>query len=647
MYCIASTVLAVLVVLLPLMNRPNYFSASIAISNNSACLLILANMCLIITLLFGKFIQVIFFGELHMLEADRLYESAWYAISESIIILPHFRDDARIELCVFFGILIFFRIFHLICADRIDIIFQTNRGLFNHVRLSSAIILLASLDWCLVRYCVMAFRASSDSDSNSIVVPLFSFESLLLLNSMCNTAGKYIVNIVEARYLNQHEDEDIWESKSLYVFYLDVISKTTRLLAYATLFFLVLLPHHLILLHIIRDFYLTLKSLISTIHSHIQARQAKRQIETVVRNATAEELAHADDVCIICREEMTVEEGQPERMVPKKLLCSHIIHKGCLKSWLERSQRCPTCRRSVMNGALPDAPTAFGFGIPGFNNNDGNQQQPLNQEPGQLPRDHARGATPTQPNNNEATQGFSAAEGGDNAGSSTSNIGYTERRLGYETTLMALKNQLELPDGFQLPEGWGVVEARETLEGELQFELNQDNWVNILPNVESSVYSESSSLHPDTPKSDPSNSSSTPDPLSNTSYQNTNDRDGPLFFRDKGKFARTTTQSGNTPTNQSIPVSNRDVPSPTPTVPASASEYKQIPVRSLLDLDFEPSNESAPALSLSPDSTTEFGLQERNPTQDQKLEIINPSGPAEYPSVSNSPSLNDEPKDDE
>lgn len=60
-----------------------------------------------------------------------------------------------------------------------------------------------------------------------------------------------------------------------------------------------------------------------------------------------------EDTCIICREQMRPwNPGQNpaavQRVRPKKLPCGHILHMGCLKSWLERQQVCPTCRRSVV-----------------------------------------------------------------------------------------------------------------------------------------------------------------------------------------------------------------------------------------------------------------------------------------------------------
>ncbi|KAL6529624.1 hypothetical protein OROGR_015247 [Orobanche gracilis] len=56
-------------------------------------------------------------------------------------------------------------------------------------------------------------------------------------------------------------------------------------------------------------------------------------------DATPEELNTSDATCIICREEM---------ITAKKLICGHLFHAHCLRSWLERQNTCPTCRALVV-----------------------------------------------------------------------------------------------------------------------------------------------------------------------------------------------------------------------------------------------------------------------------------------------------------
>lgn len=61
-------------------------------------------------------------------------------------------------------------------------------------------------------------------------------------------------------------------------------------------------------------------------------------------DATVEELAATDNICIICREEMT-------SSASKKIPCNHIFHASCLRSWFQRQQTCPTCRMNVLRNA--------------------------------------------------------------------------------------------------------------------------------------------------------------------------------------------------------------------------------------------------------------------------------------------------------
>lgn len=99
---------------------------------------------------------------------------------------------------------------------------------------------------------------------------------------------------------------------------------------------------------------MTTRSFVKRLTALLKYRQALRDMNRYP-DATAEELGR-EDTCIICREEMRPWDpnaGQLERHRPKKLPCGHILHFGCLKSWLERQQVCPTCRSSVVAEQQP------------------------------------------------------------------------------------------------------------------------------------------------------------------------------------------------------------------------------------------------------------------------------------------------------
>ncbi|KAL8823018.1 MAG: hypothetical protein Q9191_006258 [Dirinaria sp. TL-2023a] len=181
------------------------------------------------------------------------------------------------------------------------------------------------------------------------------------------------------------EDIDIdvpgWEEKGRWIFYLDLLTGNyhpvclhvwfadctlldfLKLVLYLTFFF-VLCVFYGMPIHIIRDVALTIRSFYKRINDFVRYRQATRDMNSRYPDATPEEIAR-EDVCIICREDMragrqgaqenpeaTAQRQAPtvvdERLRPKKLPCGHILHFACLRSWLERQQNCPTCRRPVL-----------------------------------------------------------------------------------------------------------------------------------------------------------------------------------------------------------------------------------------------------------------------------------------------------------
>jgi E3 ubiquitin-protein ligase synoviolin len=124
---------------------------------------------------------------------------------------------------------------------------------------------------------------------------------------------------------------------------------------------------------------MTFRSFISRVSDLIRYRRATRDMDAQYPDATEEDVGRLGDrVCIICREEMVVRGGrqadnQPEQAgqdgqdvqeggqgdtvqpapppvvdedgpneTPKKLVCGHVFHFHCLRSWLERQQSCPT-----------------------------------------------------------------------------------------------------------------------------------------------------------------------------------------------------------------------------------------------------------------------------------------------------------------
>lgn len=95
---------------------------------------------------------------------------------------------------------------------------------------------------------------------------------------------------------------------------------------------------------------MTTRDFLKRLNALLRYRRAIQEMNKYA-DATVQDLAQ-ENTCIICREEMrfwdpTENIGVVDRIRPKKLPCGHILHLGCLRSWLERQQVCPTCRSPV------------------------------------------------------------------------------------------------------------------------------------------------------------------------------------------------------------------------------------------------------------------------------------------------------------
>jgi len=164
------------------------------------------------------------------------------------------------------------------------------------------------------------------------VAIFFSFEYMILATSTVSTFVKYIF------YVSDMLMEGQWERKAVYTFYLELISDLVHLSLYM-LFFIAIFLNYGVPLHLIRELYETFRNFRIRIADYVRYRKITSNMNERFPDATAEELDASDATCIICREEMTT---------AKKLLCGHLFHVHCLRSWLERQHTCPTCRAPII-----------------------------------------------------------------------------------------------------------------------------------------------------------------------------------------------------------------------------------------------------------------------------------------------------------
>ncbi|BGP48272.1 E3 ubiquitin-protein ligase hrd1 [Rhodotorula kratochvilovae] len=371
-----STTLALWTVVSAFRQRSNFYAAAVYLSKSNACMMILWNQALFHTVLFGKVLQAIFFGELRLIEVERLQERAWFAVTETLLALTIFRDDFDSSFVVLFVSLLFLKVFHWLAADRVEAMEQAAHvSRLSHVRMVGLLWLLLLADAAFILNAVDSITVDGPT-----VMIMFASEYLILAATALSTVAKYIINCIDMRR------ETPWEEKSIYVFYVELTADFFKLVTYLVFFGLILTFYGLPL-NILRDVYITLRSFILKVRDLRRYRQATRNMDELYPNASREEMdAMTDRTCIICREDMEYRpapgeavagEGGAEQPAPgeapappqqqqrvgpndtpKKLPCSHVFHFHCLRSWLERQQSCPTCRRPVLPQEQPPPPTA-------------------------------------------------------------------------------------------------------------------------------------------------------------------------------------------------------------------------------------------------------------------------------------------------
>lgn len=417
----------------------------------------LINLALIVTASIGYGLQRLFYGPLRPIETEQLYDKAWFAISETLLAMTIFRDDIGIGFFAMFVCLLSGKLWHWIGEGRVEFLEQqppANPKLF-HARLMSSLFLSVAFDVFMMNHCISSIL----SNPKAGVMIMFGFEYVLLTIASISTLLRYALSLVElyikhnqekareealritreqarqraesgegepenAEEEDDDDDGDVpgWEEKGRWMFYLDLATDFIKSVLYVGFFF-ILIAISGIPIHIMRDLFITCRSFYNRVNDFLQYRNATRDMNARYPDATAEELER-ENTCIVCREEMRLwvppeaAGAQPgrridERQRPKKLPCGHILHFSCLRSWLERQQVCPTCRRSVLSQPInqtnqtnppnagqqnpPDARPFVGGGFQGLRRAGfGNAQQPAAAQPGQ-PAQAAPGAQPNRP----------------------------------------------------------------------------------------------------------------------------------------------------------------------------------------------------------------------------------------------------------
>ncbi|GBM56978.1 E3 ubiquitin-protein ligase synoviolin [Araneus ventricosus] len=329
--------------------KKQFYPSVVYVTKSNPSMGVMYIQAFVLVLLMGKLMRKIFFGQLRAAETEHLIERSWYAVTETCLAFTVFRDDFSPKFVALFTLLLFLKCFHWLAEDRVDYMERSPviSWLF-HIRVSSLLLLLGILDYFFVSH---AYHSTLTKGASVQLV--FGFEYAILLSIVVNIFMKYVLHTYDL------QSENPWENKAVFLLYSELVMGLFKVVLYL-LFMTIMIKIHTFPLFAIRPMYLSLRAFKKAVNDVIMSRRAIRNMNTLYPDATAEELATVDNVCIICREEMSGSGSS------KKLPCNHIFHASCLRSWFQRQQTCPTCRMDVLRVPAPTpVQNAPPVGVPG------------------------------------------------------------------------------------------------------------------------------------------------------------------------------------------------------------------------------------------------------------------------------------------
>ncbi|XP_078165611.1 ERAD-associated E3 ubiquitin-protein ligase HRD1-like [Carex rostrata] len=310
-------------------SRAQFYPAMVYLSTSKICFVLLLNTGFVLMCILWQLLKKIFLGTLREAEVERLNEQSWREIVEILFAVTIFRQDFSVTFLAMVTALLLIKTLHWLAQKRVEYIETTpSVPTLSHVRIVSFMVFLFAIDCILL---TTSLKSLIQTRQASVAI-FFSFEYAILATTTVSTFVKYIF------YVSDMLMEGQWEKKAVYTFYLELVSDLLHLSLYM-LFFIIVFLNYGVPLHLIRELYETFRNFKVRVSDYIRYRKITSNMNERFPDATPEELEASDATCIICREEMTT---------AKKLLCGHLFHVHCLRSWLERQHTCPTCRAFIV-----------------------------------------------------------------------------------------------------------------------------------------------------------------------------------------------------------------------------------------------------------------------------------------------------------
>lgn len=333
------------------------------------------------------------FGELRIIEQEHVFERLPLIVISIVMITSSFSSDQIFNVLIFSTGFLVMQVFTWILKDRLGGLLQTINGDTTLTKLVFSnfirnMIIFAILNYFTTKYTffnnLKPFYHNLNNTNISLLIFGYNFTSILIqyLNILCHTIlNLYAFYYTQSPHLHhnqngddnmevdeeeEEEEEKDFEGKFIYE---KCINFTTKLMD-VILDFTLLIPFRFKTFYI-KDLIWDLILLIKMGIDLFKIWQNNKKLDDKLPDIIAEDLIGHDNICIVCMDDLVelshrkkheIDVGDDEitytqddiktmskRKRPKILPCGHMLHFGCLKHWMERSQTCPTCRLNVFD----------------------------------------------------------------------------------------------------------------------------------------------------------------------------------------------------------------------------------------------------------------------------------------------------------
>lgn len=323
--------------------KRQFYPAIVYMTKSNVSVAVFYIQVFVLGMLACKMLCNIFFGRLRQVELNLMHDPLWYMVTDTCLTFMMFRDSLTPRFVGLIVFLVFIKCVHWLLAKRVDYMERSpNISFLFNLRVVSLLVILFTVNFSFIEL-LLSIKNQTDT-----MIFVLTFEYAILMVRLITIFVEYLLNCHDL-LLRDHP----WSHKSACMLYLDLLSNFLKILINA--YFMVQMTRIQVFpIFMVRSFWVTLRAFRSALINWNLSRLVINQMNTQFPNATAEELLSGDNVCIICREEM-----QPNGNA-KRLPCNHIFHVACLRSWFQRQQTCPTCRRNVLQhqanvGTTPNA----------------------------------------------------------------------------------------------------------------------------------------------------------------------------------------------------------------------------------------------------------------------------------------------------